>query len=107
MSQVAVIEGTQHVHTGDSRIWAIDVSAVTTTPSVAGNGAQVRDLSANADVTSALVTSGTLTASGTRIVFPTIGGTGWIAKHQYRLDGTFSDGSGNTYVRSIFVQVDF
>lgn len=108
MSQVAVKEGVQRVHTGDTRIWAIDVSAVTTSPSVAGAGARVYDLSAGgAEVTTPLVTSGTLTSSGTNIVFPTIGGTGWVEKHQYRIDGTFSDGSGNTYVRSIFVQVDF
>lgn len=108
MSQVAVREGVQSVHTGDSRIWAIDVSAVTTSPSVAGSGARVYDVTAGgAEVTAPLVTSGTLTASGTNIVFPTIGGTGWASGHRYRVDGTFSDGSGNTFVRSIFVQVDF
>ena len=67
---------------------------------------QVYDLSAGGGSVS-LVTSGSLTASGTNVVLPTIGGTGWAEGHRYRIDATFSDGSGNTYVRSIFVQVDF
>lgn len=105
MSQVAVKEGVQHVHTGDTRIWAIDVSAVTTSPSASGT-VQVYDLSAGGGSVS-LVTSGSLTASGTNVVLPTVGGTGWVKDHRYRIDATFSDGSGNTYVRSILVQVDF
>ncbi len=107
MSRVAVQEGVQPVHTGDERIWAIDVSAITTTPTATGT-AQVFDLSSGgANVSALLVTSGTAIASGTNLILPTIGGTGWVEQHQYRIDGTFTDGSGNTYIRSIFVQVDF
>ena len=105
MSQVAVVEGTLHVHTGDSRIWAINVSAVTTSPSASGT-VQIYDITAGG-ASASLVTSGSLTASGTNVILPTIGGTGWQAEHRYRVDATFSDGSGNTFVRSIFVQVDF
>ncbi len=107
MSRVAVREGPQHVHKGDERIWAIDCSSLTSAPTAVGT-VQIFDLSAGGgDVSAALVTSGTQVGSGANLNLPTIGGTGWEEQHRYRIDSTFSDGSGNTYIRSIFVQVDF
>lgn len=109
MSRLTVREGIRTVHTGDERVWAVDVSAITTSPGATGT-VQVFDESAGgADVTTALVSSNTLLASGTNVVLPKLGGTagtGWIAGHTYRLDYKFNDGT-STLERSVRFKCEF
>lgn len=112
MSSLYVREGVQHVHTGDTPKWAIDVSLITTTPVVDVTTVQVYDDSAGgANVTAGLVFTGSVEASGTNILLPLLGGTlgtGWQVNHRYRVTATFRDTStGATFVRGIEIVVDY
>lgn len=106
MSEVFVVEGTQHVHQLDARVWAVNVSAITAAPTAVSTAVAIYDMSAGgASVTTGITSSGSLRASGSLMVLPTLG-PGWRAGHEYRVDFGFSDGSGNTLYRSIPVKVD-
>lgn len=111
MSQVLVLEGKQHVHTGDTPKWAIDVSAITSTPVVTGSAQVYDDSAGGANVSAVMIVSGSLEASGTNVNLPVIGGTlgtGWVVGHTYRVTATFLDNAtGARFVRGIQVQVDY
>ena len=111
MSQMLVIEGVQHVHSGDTPKWAIDVSAITTTPVVTGTAQVYDDTAGGANVTADFVVSGSLEASGSAVNLPVIGGTlgtAWEVGHTYRVTATFLDNAtGVRFVRGVQIQVDF
>ena len=114
MSQVLIKEGPQHVHTGDTPKWSIDVSLITADLVVEVTTVMVYDDTAGgADVSTALVFTGSVEASaGTQHVnLPLLGGTlgtGWDVGHTYRVTATFRDTStGATFVRGVQIMVDF